>query len=218
MTETSFAQGPTGKISQNKTIYVQGNKQRIERESIAQITDLDSSLIYIIDKNRRVYSEIPLQALSSAPAEDVDTKAILTKTGETRFIADHPCSEYRAVDGSKLERVTVSACVSTNVPGTKEVSDFNRKMIARLGGHTPESPSRTDQAGLILQKQSVLSFRLPDPARPKAYQMASLIAETRVDNIQLKTLPPQTFTPPVGYAKLPNPDRTAPVDLPDHEA
>jgi hypothetical protein len=213
MAETSVAQGPTGKISQNKTVYVQGNKEKIERESIAQITDLDKSLVYIIDKNRRVYTEIPLQALGSGPAEDGHGEAILTKTGKTRVVADHPCHEYRAVGGNTLEHVTISACVSSSVPGAKEISDFDRNMIARLRGHTPEGSSRSGAAGLMLEKQSVLRFRLPDPTGAKAYQTASLIAETRVNKIQLTPLPPETFTPPVGYAKLQNPPpRTVPAD------
>ena len=134
MAETSFAEGPNVKISQSKTVYVQGNKEKVERERVAEITDLDKSLVYIIDKNRRIYTEIPLQALSSAPSEKAHGAAILTKTGKTRVVADHPCDEYRAVGGNKLERVTISACVSTSVPGAKEVSQFDRNMITRLGG------------------------------------------------------------------------------------
>lgn len=111
MAETSFAEGPNGKISQSKTVYVQGNKKKIEREGTAEITDLDKGLIYIIDKNHRVYTEIPLQNLSSGPLQNVHGGAILTKTGKTRVVADHPCYEYRAVAGNKLERATISACV-----------------------------------------------------------------------------------------------------------
>jgi hypothetical protein len=216
MAETSIAAGPNGKISQNKTVYVQGNKEKVEREGVAEITDLDKSLVYIIDKNRRVYTEIPLQALSSEQPANAHGEAILTKTGEIRIVADHPCHQYRAVGGNKLEHVTISACVSTNVPGAKEIAEFDRNMIARLGGHKSEEGSiRSDAAGLMLEKQSVLTFRLLDPPRDKAYQTTSLIAATRVSKIQLTSLPPDTLTPPIGYRKLQNrPRGTPPADSP----
>jgi hypothetical protein len=112
MAETSSAAYPTGQIFQDKTVYVQGNKEKVEREGVAEITDLDKSLVYIIDKNRRVYTEIPLQALSSGQPASEHGEAIFSKTGEIRVVADHPCHEYRAVGGNKLEHVTISACMS----------------------------------------------------------------------------------------------------------
>jgi hypothetical protein len=219
MAETSSAADPTGQIFQDKTVYVQGNKEKVEREGVAEITDLDKSLVYIIDKNRRVYTEIPLQALSSGQPASEHGEAIFSKTGEIRVVADHPCHEYRAVGGNKLEHVTISACVSTNVPGAKEIAEFDRSMIARLGGHKSEQGSiGSDAAGLMLEKQSVLTLRLPDPSRKKAYHTTSLIAATRVNKIQLTSLPPETFTPPVGYSKLQNrPGGTPPTDSPDSD-
>ena len=44
MSETLSAEDHGGQISQNKTIYVQGNKEKIERESTSEITDLDKAL------------------------------------------------------------------------------------------------------------------------------------------------------------------------------
>jgi len=218
MAETSFAAGPEGSIAQQKTVYVQGNKQKIEREGIAEVTDLDKNLVYIIDKNRRVFAEIPLQTLSSGPPENDHGEAILTKTGTTRVVADHRCHEYRAVDRNELEHASISACVSTTAPGAKEVAAFDRNMIARLGGHKLKQNSiRTDAAGLILEKQSVLSFRVPDQSRGNIYHTTSIIAETRVNKIQLATLSPETFKPPTGYRKLANGSGTPPADTHDSD-
>jgi hypothetical protein len=220
MAETSIAQGPNGEtFSVKKTVYLQGNKEKVEGESVAEITDLDKNLVYITDKHRRVYTEIPLQSLSSGQPANAHGEAILTKTGETRIVADHPCHEYRAVGGNKLEHVTISACVSTDVPGAKEIAEFDRNVITRLGGHTSgEGSIGSDSAGLMLEKQSVLTFRLPDPLRDKAYHTTSLIAATRVNKIQLTSLSPETFTPPVGYSKLQNrPRGTPPADSPDSD-
>jgi Domain of unknown function (DUF4412) len=217
MTETSFAESPNGEISsQDKTIYVQGNKQKIERGSIAQITDLDKSIIYMINKHDRVYMEMPLPALNSSPLDSRQGETILKKTGKIRVIANHSCNEYRRIEKNKLERVTLNVCVSTDAPGAKELAEFDRNMDTRLNGRKFERSVKNDAAGLILEKQSVRSFRVLDPSRGKAYQTASLLAETRVNKILLQPLPPETFNPPTGYSKLHIQQHTmAPSDSPD---
>jgi hypothetical protein len=222
MTETSITSGPTGETSSlDRTVYVQGNKQKVERSGVTTITDLDNSIIYIIDNKDRAYAEVPLHALGSSEQADARGEIIepfekiepsdargetvqLNKTGETRVIADHSCNEYRASEGNKLERVTISACVSTSAPGAKEVSAFERKMAVRLSGRESERLSGNDSAMLMLEKQSVLSFRVPDLSRHQAYRTGSLLAKTRVNEIQVKTLSAATFKPPKGFSKLQN--------------
>src|SRR5712691_1213757 len=206
MAETSTTSGPAGETSSlDRIVYVQGNKQKVERSGVATITDLDNSIIYIIDKKDRAYTEVPLRALSSSEAGDARDETIqLNKTGERRIIADHPCNEYRTIERKKLERVTISACVSTSAPGAKEVSQFERKMFARLSGRESERSTGHDSAGLMLEKQSVVSFRIPDRSRHRAYRTASLLAKTRVNEIQVRPLPAATFKPPKGFSKLHN--------------
>jgi len=216
MAETSFAKGPNGQISsQDKTVYVQGNKQRIELGNVAEITDLDKNVAYIVNKHDRAYAEMPLQAPSSSPPDGMQDEVILKKTGEVRHIANHPCSEYRTVAGNELERVTISACVSTSAPGAKELSGFDHNIATRLTGRKFERPAEKGPAGLMLEKQSVLSFRVPDSSRGRTYHTASYLVETRVNKITQQPLLPETFNPPDGYSKLQNlPPRTVPPDLP----
>jgi hypothetical protein len=217
MAETSTSIGPDGQAdSQVKTIYLQGNKQKIERKDEAAITDLDKGIVYLIDKQNRAYREVPLQALSpEMPGNGPVQSVKLDRTGEIRMIANHPCREYRASKGDKVERVTISACVSSSAPGAREMSEFERKMIARLGGQgAPPSPPH-QPAVLMLEKQSVVSIKIPDPSQHRLLT-ASLLDETRVNQIQLKPLPPETFRPPAGFERLPNrPQEVAPPALPD---
>jgi hypothetical protein len=215
MAETTIAKGPNGQISQDKTVYVQGNKQRIELGNVAEITDLDKSIVYIVNKHDRVYTEMPLRAPSSSRSDSMRGDVILKKTGKIRVVANHSCSEYRTAAGNEARHVTITACMSTSAPGAKELSGFDRALIARLSGGRFKPPTANGASGLILEKQSVLSFRVPDSSGSGTYHTASLLAETRVNKIMLEPLPPETFNPPDGYSKLQNPPpRTAPPDLP----
>jgi hypothetical protein len=204
LTKTSTTSDLSGETSSlHRTVYVQGNKRKVESSGVTTIADLDNSIIYIIDNKDRAYTEVPLQALGSSGSGEPRSETIqLNKTGETRVIADHPCDEYRASEGNKLERATISACVSTSAPGAEELSAFERKMAARLGGRDSERLNSHDSAIVMLEKQSVVSFRVPDLSQHQAYRTASLLAKTRVNKIQVKTLSAATFKPPKGFSKL----------------
>ena len=213
--ETSTARASNGDgFSMNKTVYVQGNKQKVEGERVATITDLDESVVYVIDKKDRVYAEMPLSSLS--PKEPRNMPPVdLNKTGKTRVIANYACTEYRTVQGTEREQVILSACVSTTAPGAREVAEFDRKMVNRLGRAQVEPSGDGARPGLTLEKQSVLSFRSPGEASNNASQTTSLMAQTRVNTIQLKPLPPEIFKPPRSYSKLMNRAQTPPSDLPE---
>jgi hypothetical protein len=216
MAETSLAKGPNGKLaSQDKTVYVQGNKQKVELGGVAQITDLDKNVVYIVNKHDRVYAELPLRVPAPLQPDRVNSEVVLKKTGQTRVIANHSCSEYRTAEGNEVERVSISACVSTDAPGAKELSGFARNITTRLKGQSIDRPTPNRPEGLMLEKQSVLSFRVPDSSPGRAFRTASYLVETRVNKITLQQLPAETFNPPAGYSRLQHPGSTGtPADLP----
>ena len=211
MDETSIATGPDGQTSsQTKTIYLQGNKQKVERQNIAAITDLDKNIIYVVDKQRHTYSELPLKALSSSlSASGPDQSIKLDRTGKMRLIADHPCSEYRATQGDKFERVTISACVSTTAPGAKEIAEFERKMSTMINGPDIAPSSTPEPPALMLEKKSEVRFRIPAGSRHRPYRTAFLLAKTQVNQIEMKPLSPETFQPPKGFHRLRDQPRQA---------
>src|SRR5205814_4328267 len=119
----AVAAGPNGGTTQHRTIYVQGNKQKVEKSGTDAITDLDEGVVYIIDKKQKKYVEMPLQMPASNQSNGSGFQAIkLNKTGQTRTIANQPCTEYRGTEASDVEQVAVSACVSSDAPGTNEVT------------------------------------------------------------------------------------------------
>ena len=60
MSETSVATSPAGTTTQHRTIYVQGNKQKVERPGVDSITDLDKGVVYVVDKQQKRYLEMPV--------------------------------------------------------------------------------------------------------------------------------------------------------------
>jgi hypothetical protein len=218
MAETSIATGPDGTTaSQDKTIYVQGNRQKVETPNTVTITDLDRSTVYLIDKVHRVYTELSLDSLGSSQQSSTQIDAVeLHRTGKTHVIANHPCSEYRANAADAIERITLSACVSTSVPGAKEISEFAQRMATELTGLKSPGAATDNASVVVLEKQSIVSFRMPESSRRNDYRTISLLTRTRVNEIQTKRLSPETFEPPRDFRELnqPKPVPSLPPNVP----
>jgi hypothetical protein len=185
MAETSTASGPAGKMSQNRIVYIQGNKQKIETQGIDAITDLDKGVLYVIDKNYRAYLELPVRVLTFSQSADLRGETMpLNKTGAKRIIAHQSCTEYAATAGTESDRVTVSVCVSITAPGANQVAAFEHKMASGLNGDKSSRSAKNASAALILEKQSVVSFRVPDMSQRNTYRTASLLVKTCLNDIQ----------------------------------
>ncbi len=208
MSEIATTMGPNGKGVQRRTIYIQGDKQKVDTEALQTITDLDKRVFYVIDKEKKDYAEVPLTSVSnSLPGRDSGpaTTITLQRTGKSQVIASVRCDEYRGGESKGHVQLTVSACVSSSAPGAQEVARFDRKMVERMAGVDKPAASGKDAAGVVLQKKSVLSLKLPDLARKgKGYRTASLVSNTTVDKIKVQSLAAQTFMPPKGYNRLKN--------------
>jgi hypothetical protein len=213
MTETAIASGPVGNGVQHRTIYVQGNKQKVDTDDVQTITDLDKRLLYVVDKTHKNYVEMPLASLSGAlPSNGGPASAAieLKRTGAKQVIADQKCDEYRGREGNDQLEVAVSACVSTSAPGAQEIARFDRKMLSQMRGLQPK-PSSEESAGVVLEKKSVVNLRVADLSQQR-YRMASVTTKTTVNDIRVKRLAAQTFQPPKGYSKVENQPRE---ELPD---
>lgn len=205
MSETAIANGSIGNAVQHRTIYIQGNKQRVDSDDVQTITDLDKRLIYIIDKSHKNYAELPLAILSgSSPADEGPVSAAieLKRTGARHTVANQNCDEYRGRQRNDQLEIAVSACVSSSAPGAQEIARFDGKMLAQIPGLQSEA-SGEPSGGVVLEKKSVVHLRAADPAQQR-YRIASLTTKTTVNDIRVVQLAAQTFQPPRGYSKVEN--------------
>jgi hypothetical protein len=206
MSETSVATSPAGATTVNRTIYVQGDKQKVEKPDVDSITDLDKGVVYIVDKRHKRYLEMPITDSRPDSMGEGDSPGMtisLDKTPGTRVVANQPCTEYRGTQTSEIERIAVSACVSRSAPGTNELIAFDEKFSRAVGieGQPPQSGT-AESAGLVLEKRSMVSFRLPDLTRRDAYRVASFASKTEVREIRLRQLPEATFKPPESFTRV----------------
>ena len=184
MSETAITSGPIGHIVQQRTIYIQGNKQRVDTADVQTITDLDRRRLYIVDKKAGEYVEEPLQTGSGTYPQSGDTETgsiVLKRTGKTQLIANQRCSEYRGARADQDVHVTVSACVSDAGPGVQEIARFNREMISQITGSKSRTPGEEATSGIMLEKQSVVE--LQGSHKSRHYRAAPLTMKSKIEDI-----------------------------------
>jgi hypothetical protein len=208
MSETSVATSPAGATTLDRTIYVQGNKRKVEKPEVDSITDLDKGVVYVIDKRHKKYLEMPItdSRLDQMGRWDSQGESILLdKTPDTRVVANQTCTEYRGAHTNEIERIAVSACVSRNAPGTSEVMAFDEQFSRAVGTEDQMPRKGTGEfAGLVLEERSMVSFRVPDHTRGDASRIASFAKQTEVKEIRLRQLPETTFVPPESFTRVTN--------------
>jgi len=204
MSETAITSSPIGQIAQQRTtIYIQGNKQRVDTGDVQTITDLDKRLLYIVDKRDREYVEESLQTGSGTYPEsgEVETDTIVLKrTGKTHLVAYQRCNEYRGTRADQDVHVTVSACVSNAGPGVQEIAKFNREMISQITGSKSRTAGEEATSGIMLEKHSIVELRRRYKSRH--YRRASLTMKSKIEDIKLTQLAADTFMPPKGFKKV----------------
>jgi len=190
--------GPEGGTIQNSIVYVQGNKQKIEKPGVDATTDLDRGVVYVVDKSHRKYVELPLKKGGPYTLEEVH----LDPTAQTQIVANLRCTEYRGGENTGVEKLAVSACISKDAPGAQEVSTFERNAVSRIAGILPKNFRKEEsRGGIVLAKISAVSFRMPDP-QSNAYRTASFMSRTEVTSVEVKRLPQATFEPPRNFMQL----------------
>ena len=133
MSETEVQSGLGDSTTINKTVYVQGKKQKIETSHDEKIIDLEKGVLYKIDSNRQSYVRIafPPKREREVAGASVKLGAVaLKKTGRSRSIDGYSCEEYRGIGRLDVMDVTVDQCMS-QMPMARESSQTSRRRWPR---------------------------------------------------------------------------------------
>lgn len=200
----------SGQRQSEQTIMIQGNKQKMITGEREIITDLDNSVMYLIDPSKSSYFQLPFpptgpmaQAVAHA-AGAMDFKRGTT----TRKVLGYACTDYSGTGQSMSGDFTVTECFSTSAPGAKEFNAFQKAMAAKLKSVVPQSNTPD---GIPLASDSTVhmnTMRIPNlpPAQAQRLQqqlakMKPVTTKTEVTKLEAKDLPADTFAVPKGYTQ-----------------
>jgi hypothetical protein len=194
-TETTSMAGSTSIA--NKTIYVQGNKQKIDTPDQETIIDLDGGIIYKVDFPSKTYQTALLEQAELKPSGTPAMSLQLRKTGQQRKVAGQPCTDFQGASRVSLMSVSVRVCVAKNIPGSDQIAAFQRSLISRLTG-ADEDPS-DNVRGLPVEEETTMRVRDNAQVDRASRDELAVRSETRVERIQLKPLNKGFFQPPADF-------------------
>jgi hypothetical protein len=215
MSETELRSGLGDSTTINKTVYVQGKKQKIETSHDEKIIDLEKGVVYEIDPSRKSYVRIafpPKRKREVAGASIKLSAVALKKTGRSRSIDGYSCEEYRGIGRLEVMDVTVDQCMSRDAPGARELANFQKEVASRLKGRSPVDSADSSKEGMPLEQSSSIKPRMPATSSPDKETNALVTTKTVVKNIQVRNLPSATFEPPAGF-RMEAPGQETAIDV-----
>src|SRR5713226_7801031 len=202
MSESEVQSGLGDSTTINKTVYVQGKKQKIETSHDEKIIDLEKGVLYEIDSDRKSYvrKAFPPKLEHEEAGADVKPSAVaLKKTGRSRSIDGYSCEEYRGIGRLDVMDVAVDQCMSQDAPGSREFANFQKEVASRLKARSPADSADSSKEGMPLEQSSSIKPRIPATSSPDKVTIALMTTKTVVKNIQVRNLPSATFEPPAGF-------------------
>ncbi len=216
MTETdSMSNGGTPRKSE-RTIMIEGNKEKLITQRNEIVTDLDKGALYIIDPATKTYGEMPfpprgpMAQMVGGPA----THAMnFTKTGKSRTVVGYKCVEYTGAGKFMMGDFTVNSCMSTSAPGAAEFSKFQKLMVEKLKSASPTAgPAGGLPEGVPLAQDTTtrmsgtlnLPNMPPEQAAKIREQLAKrppMVSRTEVTKITEQKLAASEFEIPAGFTK-----------------
>lgn len=200
------------KTTADRTLMIEGNKQKTVMEHETVVTDLDRGKMMVIEPAKKIYLEMPFPPTGPLAQMHETGKVTLDfkKTGRHDKILGYKCDEYSAAGKTVSRKYSVVACFSESPPGANEYTTFQKKMAAKLKGTSLQIMGEVPQ-GLPLYLKSTtkpVAFTVPGMSAEQSKKFGEMIAKqppavitTTVTKVAKSNLPAGAFAPPKGFAK-----------------
>src|ERR1022692_4427204 len=209
ITETETIVGEPPRTRQ-RTIMIEGHKQKMIDGKQAIITDLDNGTTDIIDPAHKMYLEIPFppQGMTGQEIDGLQQPADYIATGNTRTVAGYKCDEYKGAGKFAVGEFSTVSCVSKNAPGAAEYASFEKMMMAKIKPGSPPT-ARPDGIPLVLDTTTILKpSDIPNMSHQAAEELKRQLAEQppmltkrEVTKVEAHKIAASELQVPAGYTK-----------------
>jgi hypothetical protein len=212
-------QGNGQPVTRNRTVMIQGNKQKMVTDRAQVVTDLDNGKMYLLNPEKKQYVEMPFPPqgpMAQMMAQRMSTLSFKKSGGASKTISGYSCEQYSGAGSMMGNQYSVAGCFSTKAPGARDFDAFQKTMAAKVKG-TPMAMQGDVPDGVPMQLDSttkITNFAMPGMSPEQSAKLKAMLAnrppvvsKTTVMQIASKDLPADTFAVPAGFTKqeMPNP-------------
>jgi hypothetical protein len=202
-----------------QTIMVEGHKQKVINGEQVYMIDLDAGKMTIMRTSNKLFAPGPFPPVgifARVLARDGIAVGFKKAASAPHKLNGYLCQDYLGGQTIAHANIGVIECVSSDAPGAKEFTDFRRAMAAKLKG-TPLAPNGDVPDGIpvaTLTTVTMVAFAATGGISPDYlaklqadYNKHPGVTGLNVTKIEVKDIPPATFTVPADYVKreMPNP-------------
>jgi uncharacterized protein DUF4412 len=211
-------QGNGHPVTRNRTVMIQGNKQKMVTDRAQVVTDLDNGKMYLINPEKKQYVEMPFPPqgpMAQMMAQRMSTLSFKKTGGPSKTISGYSCEQYSGAGSMMGNQYSVNGCFSTKAPGAGDFDAFQKTMAAKVKGTAMAMQGEVPD-GVPMQLDSttkITNFSMPGMSPEQSAKLKTMLAnrppvvsKTTVQQIASKDLPADTFTVPAGFTKqdMPN--------------
>lgn len=206
-------QGNGQPVTRNRTVMIQGNKQKMVTDRAQVVTDLDNGKMYLLNPEKKQYVEMPFPPqgpMAQMMAQRMSTLSFKKTGGASKTISGYSCEQYSGAGAMMGNQYSVTGCFSTKAPGARDFDAFQKTMAAKVKG-TPMAMQGEVPDGVPMQLDSttkITNFSMPGMSPEQSAKLKAMLAnrppvvsKTTVMQIASKNLPADTFTVPAGFTK-----------------
>jgi Domain of unknown function (DUF4412) len=196
------------KSTSDRTLMIQGNKQKTVMDQDTVVTDLDNGKMMVIEPAKKIYLEMPFPP--TGPLAHMHEAGQFTlnfkKTGRHDKILGYKCDEYSASGQTMAREYSVVACFSEAPPGATDYTAFQKEMAAKLKGTSLQITGKVPDGLPLYLKSTSKVVAIPGMSAEQRKKFSAMIGKqavvtTTVTKIAKSDLPADAFVPPKGFEK-----------------
>jgi hypothetical protein len=209
--ETNSAAGAAGG-KHNRTVMIEGHKQKVVTDKRSVVIDLDSGSMTLINPGEKTYFQMPFppqgpmsQSMKSLISQHLDYQ----KAEGQRTVAGFKCQDYKSSGKLPTGEYSATSCFSSDAPGAAEFTAFQTALAAKVGSGSAGAAKIPEGVPLAIHTVTKMTgFSMPGIPPEQAKMMSQMMAnrppvvsDTTVTKIAAQKLGADTFAVPAGYTK-----------------
>ncbi len=214
MTQQIVTNSGSNSSTDDRTIMVQGNKQKVVMRGQTIVLDLDQGRMLLINPASKTYTSLPFPPqgpmaamMQNMGGVDLDFK----KTGGSQTLMGYKCQEYSSTGKSMMGEFSAKGCFSPDAPGADQYVAFTQLLSKKFAdaGMAKTTGSHPDGVPMVLDTTTKLTnFNIPGMPPEQAERLKAMMAnrppttsKSTTTSIKTADLPADTFEVPAGYTE-----------------